>query len=299
MQYVDFPADKYPEPDFFEDLLPTGSDFMYGISFYPYDPWEGIMDLPDIRRALTQSWTLSYEGVLPYSGGIGGNVEEGGRFVDTGLPLCVVGVRTGDILVIDDPPSPVDPDVDCSAFEQAQENDGSLEYVIVEATQYELQVEPPADSEYGLPDESCFPFAVKYHVRLEGAWTVVGGSTGYLNDWAVDEEGRCTDRLPPCSRWGEEDCTLLNGRTTENAHFVNPYIKFRLNPLPEDAEHRDQTTYIYQAASGFQPLSLSVARYPVSVTYLPWNTSLYISDAATEGLVELQLDNFTVTNKYF
>jgi hypothetical protein len=296
---VAFPGDKYPEPDFFEDLFPSGADFIYGISFYPYDPWEGIMDPPDIRRALTQSWTLSYEGVLPYSGGIGGNVEEGGRFVDTGLPLCVVGVRAGDVLVIDDPPSPVDPDVDCDSFEKAHESAEELEYVIVEATQYELLIEPPAGRDYGLPDESCFPFAVKYHVRLDREWTVVGGATGYLNDWAVDEEGRCMDRLPACSTWGEEECTLLNGRTVEDAFYVNPYIKFRLNPLPEDKEPPDQTTYTYLGVSGFEPLSISVARYPMSIKYLPWNASLYISDAATEGLVELEVEDFMVTNKYF
>lgn len=298
VQYVEFPS-GFPSPDRFDDTLPPSDAFMYGISFFPYDPWSDVEDEPDIRRAVTQQWKIVYEGALPSSGGIGGNVEEGGVFTDSGLPFCVVGVRDGDILVIDDAPSPV-VDAECNY------PDDGVEYRITQATMNELHIEPfenPDGNVYDLPTEECFPFAVRYHVHVKDHWVVVGGATGYLNDWGTDDFGRCVDKLPPCSSWEEEDCTLLHGRTVEDSFFVNPYIKFKLIAMrggdSERISPKDKTEYIYQAASGFEPLSLSVARMPVNLNYMSWNNSLYISDAATEGLVELNLEEFFVTNKYF
>ena len=304
VQYITFPG-TFPKPDRFDDALPPEDTFMYGISFYPYDPWETGSDetVPDIRRALTQQWRIAYEGVLPYSGGIGGNVEEGGRFTDSGLPLCVVGVRAGDILVIDDPPEPLGGE-NCSGFIEGATDDGGLEYLILEARQNELLLAPPAGAGYGVPTETCFPFAVRYHVRAADAWVVSGGSTGYLNDWGVDADGMCVDLEPPCTTWTQtEDCTLIQGRAKEDAFFVNPYIKFRLNSLKDESGNRKLPTpgseYIYQAVGGFIPLGMSIARLPIAVAYLPWNDSLYVSDAATEGLIEVALDGFEATNSFY
>jgi DNA-binding beta-propeller fold protein YncE len=304
VQYISFP-DTYPRPDRFDATLPPEGTFMYGVSFYPYDPWETGHDgtVPDIRRALTQQWRIAYEGVLPYSGGIGGNVEEGGRFTDSGLPLCVVGVRAGDTLVIEDPPEPLGGE-DCTAFVEGANEDGELEYLILEARQNELLLAPPAGRAYGVPTETCFPFAVKYHVRVVDEWVVSGGSTGYLNDWGVDADGMCIDLEPPCTTWTQlEDCTLIHGRAKEDAFFVNPYIKFRLNSLRDDHGNRKPPTpgseYVYQAVGGFLPLGMSIARLPTALAYLPWNDSLYVSDAATEGLIEVALDGFKATNSFY
>ena len=142
-----------------------------------------------IRRAQTQEWRLTYEGHIPYSHGIGGNIEPGGVLSDSGLPFCVVGVRTGDILVIEGPPTPLSEDTDCSDYQQEKESETA--YRITEAYQYRMVFEPmvnPDNKEYPVPTEECFPFAVSFYARAAGAWTVVGTKTGGMAE--VVDEGR-------------------------------------------------------------------------------------------------------------
>ncbi|MFH1436557.1 MAG: hypothetical protein ABIJ56_12670 [Pseudomonadota bacterium] len=297
VQYIGAPG-GYPVCDLFTHTFPPRDNPMYGVSFFPYDPWETVETVPDIRRALTQEWRLIYEGHLPYSHGIGGNIEPGGVLSDSGLPFCVVGVREGDILVIEGPPTPLSEETDCSEFPEGEESE--IAYRITEAYQYRMVFEPmenPDGKEYPVPTEECYPFAVKFYVRAAGAWVVTGLKTGYLNEWTTDETGRCRDRMKACTTWTGEDCTLKNGRAFEEEPFINPYFKFIMKP--GNNETGRDTQYVYGAVSGFNPLSGSVARLPVHISFLPWNKRLYISDAATEGLVEFVLEDFYVAGKYY
>jgi len=308
IQYTDLASlnssGGYPVPDPAKvSYSPQGASgrtyYMYGVSFFPYDPWLNDPDagpFPDIRRAVTQRWRISYEDTIPYSDGIGGNIEDGGVLSDTGIPFCAIGVRSGDILVIDDSPIPMDDSVDCSSFSE----DGDMEYRITEAFQNRLIFEPHSNNEgktYPLPSESCFPFAIKYHIHASGEWLVTGGITGFLNDWSVDAEGRCIDAKPPCTSWTEENCTLLNGRAREGRAFVNPYIKFVM--VPGSRPTPSGMTFFYDAGSAFKPISLVVGKLPHSLKYLPWNKKLYVTDEATEGLVEIDLEHILVSRTFY
>lgn len=318
----------YPCFESFEDT--NADERTYGITFYPRLPGDEETQA-QIRRPLSETWTLVWEGKIQWSGGIGGNLsEDGTTLTDPAMPFCAIGIRgegdgyPGDVLVIEDGPMPLDEDTDCSSWPE----DGSMAYRIVRATQSELTLEPVSqwspESEsalwlgvgtdappFPLPTEECFPFAVKYHIRTDRTWTVTGSRTGFLHSTALDEEGRCVDAFPPCESWARYDetgdCTLRRGRARMNEAFVNPYVRFVIDPQTlnwgasggqPDAIMKPGLGFSLLASSGFEPLSEWVSALPESMVYLDHTDLFYISDRGYDGLVELDPDSFSVLYSY-
>ncbi len=311
------------------DLEDTqGEDQTYGVTFYPDLPGDDIA--PDIRRPRTEDWSFVWEGAIPWSTGIGGNLsEDGAMLTDPGVPFCGIGVRgtaagyPGDVLVIDEGPSPLDDGTDCSQWPE----DGGMAYRIVGATQTELRIEPvsqwdPEDvlvwlgdggdrPAFPLPTEECFPFAVHYHIRASGQWIVTGSRTGFLHATALDTEGRCIDSMPACTSWEQyetaRDCTLRTGRAQMDQPFLNPYIRFQIQGEPiewgQDGGRPDDVmkpglTMEVLATSGFVALSEWVSALPESLAYLEYLDTVFVSDRGYDGLVELDPGQFSVLYSY-
>jgi len=284
----------------------------HGITFYPNTPDEGSA-CPDIRLQRGEIWTIAWEGTIPWTSGIGGNLSADGSVLsDPGLPFCALGVRDGDVLVIEDGPDPIDPGADCSAFPA----DGGMAYRISTATQYELaletaaqwDVESPVDwleEGYPLPVEECFPYAVRFHVRSSGSWIVSGSRSGFLHSTALDGEGRCIDAAPPCTDWpGDGTCTLRQGRAYLDDLFVNPYLRFTIETngavLAPDPSTilRPGLQYQITSISGFMPFANEVSALPAAVAWLPNLETIYLSDRAWDGLLEIDPWSLFVIHEY-
>lgn len=293
--------------------------FSYGVTFYP-DTREAPQ-MPDIRRPRTETWGMIWEGRVPWTTGVGGNLsEDGSELNDPGMPFCAMGVRghgmgpySGDVLVIEDGPEPLDADTDCSAFPA----DGGAAYRIVTATQNTLEIMPMEQFDvetdtwrepYPAPVEECFPFAVRYHVRTSGLWTVSGSDTGFLHATVIDEAGRCADELPPCADWDDEStCTLRSGRALMDTTFVNPYIRLRIEPngadlppLPagDTSIMRPGLGFFLLSVRAFMPLATKVATLPHSLAYAEHYGTFFVSDRAWDGLLEFSPSTFTVIYEY-
>jgi hypothetical protein len=283
----------------------------YGVTFFPDVPPPGTSSMPVIRRAVSETWGFIWEGNVPWTSGVGGNLStDGMELDDPGMYFCAMGVMAGDALVIDDGPAPLDTDVDCSGFP----SEGGAAYGIVEATQHALvlervaQFDPETDQwvdGFDLPREECFPFAVQYHVRASNQWVVSASETGFLHSTTVAEDGSCTQSLPPCTDWDDgTDCTLLTGRASMDRTYVNPYIRFTIRengvatPPSDETILRPGLGFFFPALSGFQPLATKAATLPHTIAYSEQLDALFISDRAWDGLLQFSPHSFSVVYEY-
>jgi hypothetical protein len=281
----------------------------YGVTFFPDTPDDSRM--PVIRRAVSETWGFIWEGNVPWTTGVGGNLSADGRGLeDTGMYFCAMGVLAGDVLVIDDGPDPLDTDVDCSGFP----SEGGAAYRIAEARQHALVLESVAQFDpetdqwvdgFDLPVEECFPFAVQYHVRVSEQWMVTGSETGHLHSTTIDGDGLCARSLLACTDWDDtSDCTLLNSRARMDAPFVNPYIRFTISdndvaaPPDETTILRPGLAFFFPALSGFQPLAVQAATLPHSIAWSEHLDALFISDRAWDGLLQFSPYSFSVVYEY-
>jgi hypothetical protein len=306
------PTPCFRDADHILSYAPPDSEsrFSYGVTFYPEIP-DVDEGMPLIRRSVTETWGFIWEGNLPWTSGVGGNLSaDGTSLEDTGMYFCAMGVLAGDVLVIDDGPDPLDTDVDCSGFPP----EGGAAYRIAEATQHALvlervaQFDPETDGwvdGFDLPLEECFPFAVAYHVRASNQWIVSASETGFLHSTTVAGDGSCTRSLPPCTDWDDpSDCTLLRGRASMNETYVNPYIRFAIRdndvvtPPGESTILRPGLSFFLGAVSGFQPLATKAATLPHSIAYNEQIDSLFISDRAWDGLLQFSPSSFSVIYEY-
>ena len=307
----------FEDHDYIRPFVPSDSDnrFSYGVTFFPDIPFEEPASMPVIRRPRSETWGIIWEGRLPWSTGVGGNLSPGGdELTDSGMYFCATGVLDGDVLVIEDGPEPLDTDTDCSGFPSG----GGAAYLIAAASQHTLglvtmaQLDPETDlwneDGYELPREECFPFAVRYHVRASDQWIVTGSETGYLHATTTAEDGTCTTGQPVCADWDDDtDCTFLTSRAImrEGETFVNPYIRFgiRQNGVQGPSDDPDTVLrpglgFFFTAVSGFQPLATKAATLPHSIAWSESVGSLFISDRAWDGLLQFSPDSFTVIYEY-
>lgn len=294
VSYTDAPPAVFPR---FRDFAAT-------------DEWDnptyGVRFDADPRRALSQTWKIEYEGVLPYTDGTAGNVEVDGWLTDRAMPFCARGVLAGDHLTILDPPAPLDPDAtDCGAF-GGEENEERREYRIAEARADRVRLEALSGGA-PLPTEECYPYAVRYRIRVSGQWLVQGSAVPFQHH-VVDEGGVCVESPDPAECPAPRDCTeepagdfrcLNRARAVEGAVFRNPWICFVMdsgtNPTPRGLR------YELTAAGGFEPLVATVGSLPVAAVLdatTRTGPALLVLDASTDGLSRIDLDGFEVTDNW-
>jgi len=269
------------------------------------NPTYGVRFDPDPRRALNQTWTIEYEGVLPYTDGTAGNVEAEGWLTDRAMPFCARGVLAGDHLTILDAPAPLDPTADCDAY-GGEEDEERREYRIAEARTDRLRLEALSGGA-PLPTEECYPYAVRYRIRVSGQWLVQGSAIPFQHH-GVEDGGVCVESPDAAACPVPRDCTeepagdfrcLNRARATEGEVFRNPWICFVMesgtNPTPRGLR------YELKAVGGFEPLVATAGDLPVAAVLdasRRTGPALLVLDAATDGLSRIDLDGFEVTDSW-
>jgi hypothetical protein len=333
--YTDEPLADYPRFDGFRDRYPfppPDDDPSYGVWFFEYP---GIGQ-PDPRRAVSQTWIVDYEAVIPWTDGTGGQVQAGteeGTFqlVDRGMPFCARGVLAGDHLIINDGPGPLDETTPCGDF-GSSENPAKPEYRIREAHNNSLVLEPIA-ADQPLPTAECFPWLVTYEVRVSGQWLVRGDVTGFQHHVITGgtDGTECVEDpdVAACPPW--DSCTqavgdpladppidlrcLFSGRAVETPPgsdgvlYRNPYICFSMKQgeavdssgalVPQRTARR--TRYELKAAGGFRSVSVDTGLLPVAVaadTTGRTGPALVVVDSSSDGLIRVDLDGFDATDNW-
>ncbi len=275
----------------------------------PPRPTYGVPFDADARRAVNQTWAIEFEGAIPWTDGVGGNVErhdlDPGLAVlsDRGMPFCSRGVLAGDRLVIRQGPDPLaGTEADCRVFETPQ-IDASMErwrteYAIADAFQDRL-VLAPIPGGPPAPTEECFPYAVKFGVRVSGEWVVVGATTGLLHRVVAGPGGLCIEEPADCGVEPVPLRCLHSGRAVEGERFLNPYFSFTMvsgtSPTPRGLR------YEMAAGGGFQALSEDVGALPAAGALdLSGRTgpALLVVDSASEGLVRVDLRRFALRDNW-
>lgn len=202
-------------------------------------------------RLRDESWTVTWEGVLPNTSRDDGLVAEERREVENddqtqtvvdfdpgGVDLCSSGVREGDRLVLRSQPETGDDAPDfCSdlTVEQDQRRDGDAlpdnldpytTYRVRSVRPDELTLEPITDSTDGqeyaqtLPTRECYPSGVNFAIRAEDEWVVRGESSGFVSE-RTSELGQCVQRF-------DDDTGRLGGRLETGGFHHGPYLSFFL-----------------------------------------------------------------------
>lgn len=293
VSYDDEPPAPFPRFADFAEADPWGND-TYGVFFDP-----------DPRRAVSQRWSIEYEGVLPYTDGTAGNVESDGWLTDRGMAFCAVGVLAGDRLTLLDAPEPLDPaSAACRGYGGA--DDGELrEYRIVEALADRVRLEA-LPGKAPLPTEECYPWAVRYEVRVSGQWLVQGEGVPFQHR-VIAEGGACVEEpdeagCPPLASCDELPegypfrC-LNQARAREGVVFRNPWICFTLEAGSEPTARGMR--WELRASGGFEPLLAEVGSLPVAAVLddtTRTGPALLVLDSSVDGLSRIDLDGFEVSD---
>jgi len=181
-------------------------------------------------RLFPESWTVTYEGVLPATrradGLFGSEVglvevdEEATQVsvLSAGYDLCAAGVLEGDLVSILTRPAE-----GCSDFEGT---DGFLTYRVQSMTSRVMYLEPAgAGFATALPTRDCFPTGISYEVRPEDSWIVVGERSGLLSE-REDRLGACVNR--PTNQ--DPFTPSRQSRVKTGETFSGPYLAFFMYP---------------------------------------------------------------------
>jgi hypothetical protein len=131
----------------------------------------------------------------------------------------------------------------------------------------------------------CFPELTGYAIRSQGAYTVVGGRTGYRHRVIVDEtSGLCiVDTSLPADRIGK----AIPGRLYDNS-----IVRFGLTET--GLTRADDAQLSFQIAQTPVELVIPIADdLPTvlsDVAFNPIDGNMYVVDTAFAGLVQLELD---------
>lgn len=212
------------------------------ISASPYD-----------YRLRDESWTVTYEGVLPATAQIDRGIVDrnvDGLFQGGGLDLCAAGVQVGDRLTILGRPL-VNGQVPagCEAFDSPDtERADFLTYEIVDLTASVMQlavIDNAAAQGFvsALPSRSCEAFnrGLRYTIRPVDEWLVVGERSGLVSGFE-NQGGQCVARAG--SEFGRTHARVKTGDA-----YVGPYLDFRL--YEGEVEPVRDMSYTFQIERNF------------------------------------------------
>ncbi|MFP4600672.1 MAG: hypothetical protein ACLFVJ_20620 [Persicimonas sp.] len=209
------------------------------------DPFEvaaqNLMTIDD-QAVVDESWTVTYEGVLPDTRRSDAVVsaDEPGVVSVAGLDMCAAGVEAGDRLTIRSEPVGTDGDVpeQCEGFVDEERGQALRTWTIDEVRPRELVlsvIEADGDAEDQpafadeLPSRECFAQGLRIEIRADDEWTVVGDRTGFVSQ-RKSVLGTCQPRF------GAEH-PRVGSRVETGELFEGPYLSFFLYPgAAEDGE---------------------------------------------------------------
>lgn len=270
-----------------------------------------IENQPYDFRFRSETWTATYEGVLPSTNRDDGLLDpDTAGLLDTSpLDLCNAGVKAGDRIIIkNEPESGEDAPEACEAFQpddsnggqnqqtDLEDNDPFLTYRVARVRADTLEMEPleaegtPPHADT-LPTRECFPTAIKYEIRAENEWIVSGEESGFLSP-RTSELGACVPALGAESR-------QLQGRVRSGGFFNGPYLEFQLFSGPVAPLRRQEAEYEYNFtiqrffnASRFETASLLPTDLLLTPDF-PGGTKVLVSDGSEDFV---WLKNLTFSN---
>jgi hypothetical protein len=307
---------EYPSfgmPDIETDPDRTEKSVYYGVRFGG-----------DLDGELTETWDVTYEGVIPGTSGCGALEAEPGAasaafFRDPSADFCALGVmeangtHQGDVLVV----TP-DPQGTC-----ALSADEVLEYRIVGVQADRLALEPAYVS-VPLPPAGCQDGrALRYEIRASESWTVVGTRTGFLHN-RTSEGGLCVARADADSRFTGRALTTLPedggalvaacpvrlgdtkiGGNLLASRFTNTALSFNVVPgCKTDSKFRPvwipptrDTRLSFQATSGSVRKSVTLGGLPEEMVVA--GTSIFALDSGTGVVYRVDASAETVSDSWY
>lgn len=191
--------------------------------------------------------------------------------------------------------------------------------VIGEAYQGHLVLEPytvkdATDPSRPLPLRCCFPYPVRYAVRANQQWLVVGSAVGYEHHIVAREDGRCVESCDPyLSRLDGRAYAITGDGCSADSNacdfgedspylFKNPQMQFSIWEGNKPAV-RDMA-FAFHESAGFVPLATSIASgtllvSPQSMVLVPSLGALAVADGASQGLVLVDLGIVGVSQTFF
>jgi hypothetical protein len=232
------------------------------------------------QTIITESWTVTYEGVIPNTRRADGVVsEEPGSLSVAGLNACNAGVESADRLTILSPPTGSN---GCEAFVNDDGTSVVRTWTVDEVRPNELVLsvidEEGDENTFAdqLPSRSCFDTGVRFLIRANDEWTVVGGRTGFLSQQK--------SVLGTCQPRHGADEPRFSSRVETGELFQGPYLSFVLRQAVDDAGEEiiapqrgpdEELSYRFSTQRNFSP-----DRYRTT-TALP--TQLLIADDLPGG----------------
>ena len=198
-----------------------------------------------------ETWTLTYEGVLPNSTGKYGLVKAGGLVENTDIDFIKIGVKAGDKFAFAADPTPHGGE-NCSHLVQ-YEGGGWPEFKIAAVEQHKLTLDLstyPA----GVPFlETCYPNHVSSSIKADKEWVVFGTVSKYM------------------------------GRAKENETYSNSRISFTM--LSGSEPTLTDTRWYFTVTDGVIERKVSVGNLPLALHISKLNNYIYIADASGDQIV--------------
>ncbi|MFB6352213.1 MAG: hypothetical protein ABEK29_10620 [Bradymonadaceae bacterium] len=207
-------------------------------------------------RYRDEQWTVTWEGVLPGTDRQDGLLakENAGQLLTEPLDLCKAGVRAGDRVIIKNSPETgsetpdrcgnLVPDGNREGGNGVPDSDDPfLTYRVDEVRPNSIKLSTMDSERFAqtLPSRGCFPSAIRYEIRPEDEWTVVGNQSGF--------QSRRTSSLGQCVPKFGADNPRIQGRVASDEVFVGPYLEFLLYDGPVSPIRRQGDPYSYTFAT--------------------------------------------------
>ncbi|MBN2801470.1 MAG: hypothetical protein JXR91_00095 [Deltaproteobacteria bacterium] len=273
----------------------------------------------DRRVSTSEDWALTYEGFAGISGvGILKDVTDSTAvFTDEYKDFCSAGLLGpagddlwgqfpegtdskyfegfrnygGDLIELTGSPTPINPETDCSQFE-----DEDIKYMyrvskIVDSSTITIKaLKSTGDVKYGpLPTRECFGQAFTYEVRANDSYIFTGHSSGRITEGSMINN--------KCVPWSGDPANFSNriDRVFEDVPFQNSYLKFQLNKIDDlgnglTKQSADSFYITFTATNGFSPL-YSVQGSNITDIKIAPNNDLVLIDQSYEGLVLFDMIN--------
>lgn len=216
------------------------------------DVHEQTVERPFDFRYRDENWTVTWEGVLPGTRREDGLLadDQPGRLLTAPRDLCKAGVEEGDRVILKNTPKTgadradrcddLVPDGNRGSGDGVRGSDDPFLTYRVEQVHPEAVELAPIDSERfadTLPTRGCFPTSIRYEIRPENEWIVVGEQSGF--------QSRRTSALGQCVPRFGADNPRTQGRVASGDIYVGPYFDFLQYDGPVSPIRRDEAPFEY------------------------------------------------------
>jgi len=259
-----------------------------------FDVLETSVLTTDDPAIVAESWTVTWEGVLPNTRREDGLVsaDTPGEMRSAGLNLCTSGVEVGDRLTILSEPLSPEGSGDtlpegCAVFVDPDKRRDFRTWTITEVGPHDFTlalIDEDGAFTSALPTRDCFATGVDFEIRAHDEWIVVGDRSGFLSPY-TSVQGVCEPIF------GAEN-PRVNARVKTGELFEGPYLTFFMHPgeapstggeaISPSRDEGRELSYRFAVESNFRPYALrTTTRLPTDIMLvegLPTGPWLLIAD---------------------